>query len=44
MTETLCTCDRWIVEVDPGIWAHIEDLTECSRAQPLPVIYLDEAS
>ena len=42
--ETLCTCERWVIEVEPGVWAHVDDLTECSPAEALPVIYLDEVA
>jgi hypothetical protein len=25
MNEKFCGCDKWIIEVEPGIWAHEDD-------------------
>jgi hypothetical protein len=44
MDEQLCICDRWIVEVEPGIWAHSDDMLVCAPADTLPVTYVDEVA
>jgi len=43
MDERLCRCGRWITEVEPDIWAHVEDMLVCTPDESLPVRYLDEA-
>ena len=43
MDECLCRCGRWITEVEPGIWAHQDDVLVCTPDESLPVRYLDEA-
>ena len=43
MNEKFCVCDTWIMEVEPGIWAHEDDMLVCTPDESLPVRYLDEA-
>jgi hypothetical protein len=43
MDEGFCICERWIVEVEPGISAHEDDMLTCVPTEPLGVSYLDEA-
>ena len=44
MNEKFCGCDTWIIEVEPGIWAHEDDMLVCTPAEPMPVRYLDEVA
>ena len=43
MDERLCRCGRWVTEVEPGVWAHVEDMLVCTPDEAMPVLYLDEA-
>jgi hypothetical protein len=42
MDEKLCVCERWVIEVAPGEWAHEDDMLACTPAEPLPLVYVDE--
>jgi hypothetical protein len=34
----------WIVEVEPGVWAHEHDMLACTPAESLPLTYLEEVA
>jgi hypothetical protein len=42
MFEMCAEHEKWIVEIEPGIWAHEQDLLVCAPAESVPVPYLDE--
>jgi hypothetical protein len=44
MQQRLCVCHRWIVEVEPGVWAHEDDMLACAPAESLPLTYLEEVA
>ena len=44
MDEQLCIRERWIVEVEPGVWAHEDDMLVCTPADRLPIVYVDEVA
>ena len=42
--EILCKCERWIIEVEPGFWAHSDDMLVCKPVEPVEVVYLGETA
>lgn len=34
--------EKWLVEVEPGFFAHEDDLLVCPPAQRVDVVYVDE--
>jgi hypothetical protein len=37
--ETICTCGKWVIEIEPMIWAHSDDMLVCVPDADLPVTY-----
>jgi hypothetical protein len=42
--EKFCICEKWVIEVEPGIWAHEDHMLVCTPAQPMPLTYTDEVA
>jgi hypothetical protein len=44
MQERFCICGRWVIEVEPGVWAHEDDMLVCTPDEPTPVTFIDEVA
>ena len=44
MDETLCKCERFVIEIESGVWVHEDDDDTCTPDESLTEIMFERAS